>query len=84
MEFRYFSRVTPGDKHIKLFVLAVDDKNQEMYEVALEKGKFVDTSELMKVIIDGSQDLEEISKKEAMDIYSGAGVEKAFEDRFGQ
>ena len=78
MNFRFFSRTRPNGDPVALFVLAVDDENEEMYEVVLKNGKLVDTSELMKNIIDGFQDMKEISQEEAMKTYADSGIKEAF------
>jgi hypothetical protein len=83
MNYRFFSRTRPNGDPVSLFILAVDDENEEMYEVVLKDGELVDTSELMKNIIDGFQDMKEISQEEAMKTYADSGIEKAFNKRFG-
>ena len=70
-------------EHIKLFILALDDDKEEMYEVALVDGELTETSELMKNIVDGFQDMKEISQEDAMRFYEEDGAAEAMKKRFG-
>jgi hypothetical protein len=83
MKYRFFSRITPMGEHIKLFILALDDDKEEMYEVALVDGELTETSELMKNIVDGFQDMKEISQEDAMRFYEEDGAAEAMKKRFG-
>jgi hypothetical protein len=83
MKYRFFSRITPMGEHIKLFILALDDDKEEMYEVALVDGELTETSELMKNMIDGFQDMKEISQEDAMRFYEEDGAAEAMKKRFG-
>ena len=82
MKFRFFSRVTPAGEHIKLFILAIDDDKEELYEVTLVGGELVETSELMQSMVNGFQDMEEISQEDAMRIYENNGAAEAMKKRF--
>jgi hypothetical protein len=70
-------------EHIKLFVLSVDDEKQELYETALVDGELVETSELMKNIVDGFQDMKEISMEDAMRFYEEENIAEVMKKRFG-
>jgi hypothetical protein len=83
MKYRFFSRITPMGEHIKLFILALDDDKEEMYEVALVDGELTETSELMKNMIDGFQDMKEITQEDAMRFYEEDGAAEAMKKRFG-
>jgi len=83
MKYRFFSRITPMGEHIKLFILALDDDREELYEVALVDGELTETSELMKNIVDGFQDMKEITQEDAMRFYEEDGVAEAMKKRFG-
>jgi hypothetical protein len=83
MKYRFFSRITPMGEHIKLFILALDDDKEEMYEVALVDGELTETSELMKNIVDGFQDMKEITQEDAMRFYEEDGAAEAMKKRFG-
>ena len=83
MKHRFFSRMTPMGEHIKLFILSVDDEKQELYETALVDGELVETSELMKNIVDGFQDMKEISMEDAMRFYEEENIAEVMKKRFG-
>jgi len=83
MKYRFFSRITPMGEHIKLFILALDDDKEELYEVALVDGELTETSELMKNIVDGFQDMKEITQEDAMRFYEEDGAAEAMKKRFG-
>lgn len=70
-------------EHIKLFILALDDDREELYEVALVDGELTETSELMKNIVDGFQDMKEITQEDAMRFYEEDGAADAMKKRFG-
>lgn len=75
--------MTPMGEHIKLFVLSVDDDKRELYETALVDGELVETSELMKNIVDGFQDMKEISMEDAMKFYEEENFAEVMKKRFG-
>ncbi len=75
--------MTPMGEHIKLFVLSVDDEKRELYETALVDGELVETSELMKNIVDGFQDMKEISMEDAMRFYEEENIAEVMKKRFG-
>lgn len=75
--------MTPMGEHIKLFILSVDDEKQELYETALVDGELVETSELMKNIVDGFQDMKEISMEDAMRFYEEENIAEVMKKRFG-
>jgi hypothetical protein len=80
MKYRFFSRMTPLGEHIKLFVLAENEEKEELHEVLLKDGKFFPTSELMRNIVDGFQDMKEISQKDAIRFYEEDGFKEAFQE----
>jgi len=75
--------MTPMGEHIKLFVLSVDDEKRELYETALVDGELVETSELMKNIVNGFQDMKEISMEDAMRFYEEENIAEVMKKRFG-
>jgi hypothetical protein len=75
--------MTPMGEHIKLFVLSVDDEKRELYETALVDGELVETSELMKNIVDGLQDMNEISMEDATRFYEEENFAEVMKKRFG-
>lgn len=82
MRFRFFLRTRPNGDPLNLFILAFDDDNQEMFELMFNNGEFKETTDLMKNIIDGFQDMKEITEKEAMSIYAKDGLKEALSKRF--
>jgi hypothetical protein len=75
--------MTPMGEHIKLFILSVDDEKRELYETSLTDGELVETSELMKNMVDGFQDMKEISQEDAIRFYEESGAAEAIKKRFG-
>ncbi len=75
MKYRFFTRFTPTGENIKLFILDLNDN--ELHEYYLHNGKMKETTELMKVMIDGFQDLREIDMEEAAEIYQKDGFKEA-------
>jgi hypothetical protein len=75
--------MTPMGEHIKLFILSVDDEKRELYETSLTDRELVETSELMKNMVDGFQDMKEISQEDAMRFYEEDGAAAAMKKRFG-
>ena len=73
---RFFTRFTPKGENIKLFVLDLSDK-ETIYEYYLHNGKMKATTELMKVMIDGFQNIREIDADEAADLYLKDGFKEA-------
>ena len=75
--------MTPMGEHIKIFILSTDDEKRELYETALVDGELVETSELMKNIVDGFQDMKEISMEDAMRFYEEENIAEVMKKRFG-
>jgi hypothetical protein len=73
MKKRFFTK----GKNAKLFVLFIDDVKKEMYEYVLTEDGLEETSDLMKIMIDGFQGIEEISEQKASEIYKDKGFKKA-------
>jgi hypothetical protein len=75
--------MTPMGEHIKLFILSVDDEKRELYETSLTDGELVETSELMKNMVDGFQDMKEISQEDATRFYEEENFAEVMKKRFG-
>jgi hypothetical protein len=73
MERRFFTK----GENTKLFMLSIDEEKEELHEYFLSNGKWEETTELMKIMIDGFQGIEEISQEEASKLYEDKGFEKA-------
>jgi hypothetical protein len=57
--------------------LSIDEEKEELHEYFLSNGKWEETTELMKIMIDGFQGIEEISQEEASKLYEDKGFEEA-------
>jgi len=73
MKNRFF---TKGD-NAKLFMLSIDEKKQELHEYFLSDGKWKETADLMKIMIDGFQGIDEIDEKKASKLYKDKGFDEA-------
>jgi hypothetical protein len=73
MKNRFFTK----GENVKLFMLSIDDEKEELYEYFLSDGKWEETADLMKIIIDGFQGIEEIDEKKASELYRDKGFDKA-------
>jgi hypothetical protein len=73
MKKRFFTK----GENTKLFVLFIDDAKKEMYEYVLTEDGLEETSDLMKIMIDGFQGIEEISEQKASELYKDKGFKKA-------
>lgn len=80
IETRFFTKTNFEGKHIKLMVLIVDHKKEEIYEYKFIDGKPVETSEVMQSIILGSTNIDEITKREAMKFYPDIEIDKILKD----
>ena len=80
MEYRFFTKTRPNGEHIQLFLLATDEKEKELHELVLESNELKETSGFMKIMIDGMQDVDEIYKKKALELYEG--LDDAMKKRF--
>ncbi len=79
MKYRFFTKTTPSGENVKLFLLAIDEEKEELDEYFLSNKTWEETSDLMKIMIDGFQGIREISQEEAMKIYKPSGLEDAME-----
>lgn len=77
MKYRFFTKTTPSGENVKLFLLAIDEEKEELDEYFLSNKAWEETSDLMKIMIDGFQGIREISQEEAMEIYKSSGLEDA-------
>jgi len=73
MKRRFFTK----GENTKLFMLSIDEEKEELHEYFLSNGKWEETTELMKIMIDGFQGIEEISQEEASKLYEDKGFEEA-------
>lgn len=73
MKNRFFTK----GENVKLFMLSVDDEKEELFEYFLSDGKWEETADLMKIIIDGFQGIEEIDEKTASELYEDKGFDEA-------
>jgi hypothetical protein len=80
MKNRFF---TKGD-NAKLFMLSIDEEKEELHEYFLSNGKWEETSDLMKIMIDGFQGIEEIDEKKASELYKEKDFDKAMSSIGGE
>lgn len=78
MKNRFFTK----GENVKLFLLSIDEEKEELRECFLSNGKWEDTSDLMKIMIDGFQGIEEIDEKTASELYEDKGFDEAM-SKFG-
>ena len=82
MKNRFFTK----GENVKLFLLSIDDVKGGLRECFLSNGKWEETSDLMKIMIDGFNGIEEIDKKTASELYKDKGFDEAmsrFDDLYG-
>jgi hypothetical protein len=75
---RFFTK----GENVKLFLLSIDEGKEELRECFLSNGKWEDTSDLMKIMIDGFNGIEEIDEKTASELYKDKGFDEAM-SKFG-
>jgi F0F1-type ATP synthase epsilon subunit len=80
MKYRFFKKTIPSGKSVKLFVLAIDEEKEELHEYLLSDGKLGETSELMKIMIDGFQNIDEIDEEEASSEFQDMGFDEAMKN----
>ena len=73
MKNRFFTK----GENVKLFMLSIDDEKEELHEYFLSDGKWEQTADLMKIMIDGFQGIEEVDEKTASELYKDKGFDKA-------
>jgi hypothetical protein len=78
MKNRFFTK----GENVKLFLLSIDEGKEELRECFLSNGKWEDTSDLMKIMIDGFNGIEEIDEKTASELYKDKGFDEAM-SKFG-
>jgi hypothetical protein len=78
MKNRFFTK----GENVKLFLLSIDEEKEELRECFLSNGKWEDTSDLMKIMIDGFNGIEEIDEKTASELYRDKGFDEAM-SKFG-
>ena len=78
MKNRFFIK----GENVKLFLLSIDEGKEELRECFLSNGKWEDTSDLMKIMIDGFNGIEEIDEKTASELYKDKGFDEAM-SKFG-
>lgn len=80
MKYRFFTKTRPNGEHIKLFLLATDEKKKEIHELMLDKDEWKETSSFIKIMIDGLQDVKEINQEKALELYDG--LKNAMDKKF--
>ena len=71
---RFFTKINGEGEHVKLMFIIIDDKNKEIYEFKVINGKLVQTSEVMQSLIEGSTNIDEISRSEAKNFYPDINI----------
>ena len=75
MRFRFFSKVKNNKDNVKLMVLIFDDSKKTLDEFELREGELIETSEVMKSLIAGSTEIDEIDEEEAQKLYPNIDLE---------
>ena len=75
MRFRFFTKVKNNKDNVKLMVLIFDDAKKTLVEFELREGELVETSEVMKSLIAGSTEIDEIDEEEAQKLYPNIDIE---------
>ena len=75
MRFRFFSKVKNNKDNVKLMVLIFDDSKKTLDEFELREGELIETSEVMKSLIAGSTEIDEIDEEEAQKLYPNIDIE---------
>lgn len=76
MKNRFFTK----GENTKLFMLSIDEEKEELHEYFLSDGKWKETADLMKIMIDGFQGIEEIDDKKASELYGDKGFDEAMSE----
>lgn len=75
MRFRFFTKVKNNKDNVKLMVLIFDDSKKTLDEFELREGELIETSEVMKSLIAGSTEIDEIDEEEAQKLYPNIDIE---------
>ena len=75
MRFRFFTKVKNNKNNVKLMVLIFDDAKKTLDEFELREGELIETSEVMKSLIVGSTEIDEIDEEEAQKLYPNIDIE---------
>lgn len=75
MRFRFFTKVKNNKDNVKLMVLIFDDAKKTLDEFELREGELIETSEVMKSLIAGSTEIDEIDEEEAQKLYPNIDIE---------
>lgn len=75
MRFRFFTKVKNNKENVKLMVLIFDDSKKTLDEFELREGELIETSEVMKSLIAGSTEIDEIDEEEAQKLYPNIDIE---------
>ena len=75
MRFRFFTKVKNNKDNVKLMVLIFYDAKKTLDEFELREGELVETSEVMKSLIAGSTEIDEIDEEEAQKLYPNIDIE---------
>ena len=76
MKIRFFTK----GENVKLFILLINEKEKELYEYVLVDGELEETSDLMRIMIDGFQGIQEINEEKAMELYGDKGLSRAMKN----
>jgi hypothetical protein len=76
MRFRFFTKVKNNKDNVKLMVLIFDDAKKTLDEFELREGELIETSEVMKSLITGSTEIDEIDEEEAQKLYPNVDIEE--------
>jgi hypothetical protein len=76
MRLRFFTKVKNNTDNVKLMVLVFDDAKKTLDEFELREGELIETSEVMKSLITGSTEIDEIDEEEAQKLYPNVDIEE--------
>jgi hypothetical protein len=76
MRLRFFTKVKNNTDNVKLMVLIFDDAKKTLDEFELREGELIETSEVMKSLITGSTEIDEIDEEEAQKLYPNVDIEE--------
>jgi hypothetical protein len=76
MRLRFFTKVKNNKDNVKLMVLIFDDAKKTLDEFELREGELIETSEVMKSLITGSTEIDEIDEEEAQKLYPNVDIEE--------
>jgi hypothetical protein len=76
MRLRFFTKVKNNTDNVKLMILIFDDAKKTLDEFELREGELIETSEVMKSLITGSTEIDEIDEEEAQKLYPNVDIEE--------